>query len=399
MPSKHKLVIIVVIATIFGLFSGVVGSIVARVYILEDAFNVPLFGELSFKEQQAGSSIVIRNAKKVVVEQNVKIDEVARSSRESLVRIYKRIRRETKKGEEKDDIVFNIENYYRADSFLSQGFILTSDGWMVTEFLPKDIAVLLKGVKSTSSKLALDKALEDFVVLDKNENQYKVLLVVHDVVSGFTYWKINASGLPVKKFGLYNEISSGQIILAINSKNQIWLTSISGIIDDEKELEYSDLFDPKLVLNEKVEESFFSSFLFDLNGNILGVIDGLGVAKPISSFVACINCLLEDNVISRPAFGVYYIDLAKYILDESALVKKGALIARNEKGASFDPLAPAKIAGLKEGDIIISVDGQEIDRENSLAYVIANHKIGDKVVVEYIRQGKFVQVDVVLEKK
>ena len=72
--SNNKIIYIVIISTIFGLASGVIGSMVSRVYVLEKAFNIPLLG-YSYLDSDKTGNLVIQGARKVVIEQNAKVEE------------------------------------------------------------------------------------------------------------------------------------------------------------------------------------------------------------------------------------------------------------------------------------------------------------------------------------
>lgn len=406
---RQKFIIIVITATFFGFFSGLVGAIVSWTYLVKDAFNVPMFGDINFANRTNSSSLVIRDAKKVVVEQNLKVDEVARSAREGLVGIYKKnisqsekekkISGDTKASKEKKPAQKNdLSVYTDIKKYQGQGFVITSDGWIITDYLPDDVAKLLVGVKSTSTVFAMRDVLESYSIVDKNGMVYAPLEVINDVYTGYAYWKIKASDLPVKKFVAFNEIKNGQIALAVNFKGWTWLTSVVGISSQSNLLKSSDDFHPDIVLSEKAGSNFYSSFLFDLNGDFLGVIDQKGISRPISNFLNCIDCLLTKKAISRPSLGVHYIDLAGSIKESELKSQEGALLIGDEKNPGILSDSPAAKNGLKDGDIIIAVNGLLIDKVNDLASVISQFKPSEKIVIDYLRNGEKKQLDLILGK-
>jgi serine protease Do len=63
--------------------------------------------------------------------------------------------------------------------------------------------------------------------------------------------------------------------------------------------------------------------------------------------------------------------------------------------------SPAEKSGLKSGDIVIEIDGEKVteDGKISIAKAISQKKIGDEVKIKYVREGKEVEIKVVLEKK
>ena len=91
--EKNKVVILLILVLIIGLLAGVAGELVSRVYLFEDAYNIPFFGNISFSgSNYNGSNLVIQGARKVVVEQNVKIAETINSVRGNLVGVFRKIK-------------------------------------------------------------------------------------------------------------------------------------------------------------------------------------------------------------------------------------------------------------------------------------------------------------------
>ena len=135
---KSKFLVIIILSTIFGLASGMVGTLLTRVYILEESFNVPFYGEIDLSgARYAGLSLVISNPKKVVVEQNSKVIETVRSAKNSIVGIFKK--KEVIKSLEGVKKKFNIDDYYQIDDRIAQGLIITSDGWIISSYVPQEL--------------------------------------------------------------------------------------------------------------------------------------------------------------------------------------------------------------------------------------------------------------------
>ena len=89
--KKSGLVLVIVLAVVFGMSAGVVGDLIARVYLLDNNYNIPFYGEVNFSNgNYSGNNIIIRDAKKVVVEQDNKVEETINSVSDSLVGIYKK---------------------------------------------------------------------------------------------------------------------------------------------------------------------------------------------------------------------------------------------------------------------------------------------------------------------
>src|SRR3989339_2174086 len=156
----------------------------------------------------------------------------------------------------------------------------------------------------------------------------------------------------------------------------------------------------EIILEQTVPEDFWSSFLFDFNGNILAVINKDGVARSIYSYMSCVDCLLNNKSLTRPVLGINYIELYKMVEPESDKMfnfREGIMIYKDKTGIAVIPKSPAEKAGLMVGDILISVNGIKINKENTLPYLISRYMVGDKIEIEYTREGKSGKAEVVLE--
>lgn len=368
---KNSFIAIVILAVVFGMASGVVGELIARVYFLDNTFNLPFYGEINFSNgNYRGPDIIIRDAKKVVVEQNNRVIETINSVQSSLVGIYKKNLLKKPAAQAKE---FNLGNYYKLGQNLAQGFIITSDGWIMTDFKPENM---------------------NYVVITQDKKIYSIDGIKSDPLTEFYFLHVWAKDLPVRKFAQAGDIKNGQLALAVNWTGEAKLSSIVNNSDAGNNiLFFSDSFLSKILLSEDLGKKFKGSFLFNLSGDIIGLSDKNGAVEPIYHFTGAIKSLLKNRNIKRPGLGVNYVDLSKLV---GAIPKKsgqgeygkGALIYKNAKGISVVRGSAGESAGLKDGDIIISVEGITIDDKNSLTNIIQQFMAGDKVNIVYLRGGK-----------
>jgi len=373
--EKNKVVILLILVLIIGLLAGVAGELVSRVYLFEDAYNIPFFGNISFSDNNyRGANLVIQGAKKVVVEQNVKVAEIINSVSGNLVGIFKKI--ETADSELK----FNLENYYKLNQAAGFGLIITSDGWIITDALPKN--------------LSSENISGNYVIINKDRQIYKIDQVVNDTLTPFSFVHVEgAKDFPVQQFA-ENEMSSGQMAIIATWAGENYLTSVVGS-REESLLRFSDDFSGELILADVSGQTLKEAAVFDLTGRTIGLIDSQGRARPISHFQAAIKSLLKNKDIKRPSLGVNYLDLS-LLAKEDNKHKKGALIYKGSSGVSVIKNSSAEIAGLKEGDIVIQVDNTEINENNNLTNVIQNYLAGDKINIDYWRGEERREVEVEL---
>ncbi|MFE8697247.1 S1C family serine protease [Cytobacillus sp. FJAT-53684] len=144
--------------------------------------------------------------------------------------------------------------------------------------------------------------------------------------------------------------------------------------------------------------------LINASGELVGInslkisesgVEGLGFAIPINEVQTIINELIENGQVIRPYLGVGLASFEElpsfYLQNIPSNVKQGAIIS------NIDPNSAAAKAGLQEEDILVSIGGNEITNANDLRkYLYTKYSIGDKVKIEFYRQGKLETVEVTL---
>lgn len=146
--------------------------------------------------------------------------------------------------------------------------------------------------------------------------------------------------------------------------------------------------------------------LLNLAGQVIGVnvavatsAENIGFSIPIDSVKNTIEMVKANGKIVRPILGVRYVMVTQSMKEKNKLpVNYGAMVLR---GDSFDDLAvlpgsPADKAGIEEYDIILEINGNKINQDNSLAREILNYNVGEKVSVKLLHQGEEKEIDVTL---
>lgn len=133
--------------------------------------------------------------------------------------------------------------------------------------------------------------------------------------------------------------------------------------------------------------------LCNSNGQVIGVtnmklattgVEGMGFAIPIEEAALYADTIISGKEYVRPYIGVSMIDAtnAYYARKYNVEIRDGVLIGGVEANS------PASKAGLKEGDIIISIADTNVKNVASLRYQLYKGKVGDSVTIKYIREGK-----------
>lgn len=163
-----------------------------------------------------------------------------------------------------------------------------------------------------------------------------------------------------------------------------------------------DLFQTDAAINEGNS----GGPLVNLDGEVIGIntavagnAEGIGFAIPINDVTGLIETVKKTGKLQRPYIGVVYVPLTNDIAkDYSLSVDRGAYIApAGDVGRTpIMPGSPAEEAGLKEGDIITKINNTAIDQNNSLSALVNKYKVGDKITLTVLRDGKENKIDVTL---
>lgn len=145
--------------------------------------------------------------------------------------------------------------------------------------------------------------------------------------------------------------------------------------------------------------------LFDVSGKVIGItslklvqdeVEGMGFAIPIEDAINYANTL-ELGKIARPYFGISMMDITEsyYLFQYRITIPENV-----DNGVAVIEVAddsPAEKAGIKKGDIVISLGGEKTDTLAKFRYELYKHKAGEEVEVVVNRNGKEQTIKVTLE--
>jgi len=367
---KNTYLPLILIATIFGLLSGAAGTLLTDLYV-SDGSSFSFNRELNLSDYgYLSPNLVIRDPKKVVVNQDVKTDETIRSLKASLLGVFL-------KNEEKN-------SFYYLDQPFALALAATSDGWVMAAW-PEEL-----------SKTELDKITDNFLVIDGNRKIYEIDRAVFDLdkTGAFVFLHLrNASGLNVRRLVPDEEIKSGQSLLLALPGNMFSLNFLSSKNQNDVLLS-SDKYSKKLSLSYETPSK--PLFIFNLSGEIIGAVDYKGRQLASPALDAYWRSLLKKNVLSRPYLGLNYLDLSNVVSNQNQLAK-GAELRASDLVPAIIKNSPADKAGLKAGDIITRINSQEINADNDLAVILSSYSPGDSIILDYLRQGNNLQVEIILD--
>lgn len=279
------------------------------------------------------------------------------------------------------------------------GFIITADGMILTN------KHLLNGTKEESA---------EYRVILNSGKQYYAQLIGRDSLYDLAVLKIFDKKLPYVKLGDSDKLELGSTVIAIgNVLGRYQNSATKGIVsglgrsltagDDTGNVE---LLDNVIQTDAEVNKGNSGGPLIDLNGVVVGInsaVDeegsAVGFAIPINDAKPIIISIKERGMVVRPRIGMRYIMLTPEIaLDKKLPKDAGALITKGENGESaIFPDSPAEKAGLKEGDIVLEINGIKLENKNTLLSTVQKYKPGQKIGLKVQRGGKVIIFVVTLD--
>ncbi len=265
---------------------------------------------------------------------------------------------------------------------LGSGFIISKDGYILTNYHVIKMATDIR------------------VTLLNSGDVYKAKVVGTDPKADIALIKINPRGpLPTLKLGDSSKIHVGDWVVAVGNPFGLNGTVTVGIISAKgRVLPGEGPFDHFLQTDAAINPGNSGGPLVNMEGEVIGINtaiiangQGIGFAIPINMVKAELPYLMKGEKVKRGYLGV----MIQPLTPEAAR----SLGLRNARGAIisqvFKNTAAAK-AGLKPGDIIVSVDGKPLRSSYDLPYIISSFRPGTKVKIGIIRNGKKMTIEVKL---
>jgi len=275
------------------------------------------------------------------------------------------------------------------------GFIVSRDGLIIT------------------NKHVVSDAEAQYTVLTNDGKKYSAKVVDRDPLQDIAVIKIDTDNLPTLVLGNSDNLEIGQTVVAIgNALGEFRNTVSSGIISGLLRTitagggGMSEQLEDIIQTDAAINPGNSGGPLLNLYGEVIGmntaVVQGaenIGFAIPIDKVKRDIADIQTKGKIVYAFLGVRYVLVTKAIAETNKLpVDYGALIAKgdNANEPAISPDSAADKAGLKEGDIILELNGAKINETNTLAKLISKYNPGETIVLKILRDGKEMMVNVVL---
>lgn len=258
-----------------------------------------------------------------------------------------------------------------------------------------------------------------------NNKVYDAKVIGTDPATDVALIKIDAQGLPTLPFGDSDQLRLGEWVLAVGSPlgYQLRSTITAGIVSAKGR---SMAHDPRERNNGGIQiESFIQTdaavnpgnsggALVNKTGELVGIntaivsqtgaYSGYSFAVPVNIVKKVVGDLIDFGSVKRAILGIAMSDLSeglaknlKYDSVDDMLKKlklsspEGVYITEVAKGSSADK------AGMKEGDVIVAIDGTEVKSGSAVKVKVNSFHPGDKAKVKIIRDGKEKELEVTFQ--
>jgi len=273
------------------------------------------------------------------------------------------------------------------------GVIVSQDGYIIT------------------NNHVIDGANEIKVVLN-DKASYTAKVIGSDASSDLAVLKIDAKNLPFILYGNSDDVQVGQWVLAIGYPLNLETTVTAGIISAKgrtlglNSRKSKAPIESYLQTDAAVNQGNSGGALINTNGELIGINSaiasptgsyaGYSYAIPVNIVKKIINDLIQFGAVQRAYLGISYLP------DEAPDSEKDKVGYKSGQGVYVREVpsdGAAAAAGIKPGDYITKIDSKPVTSGNQMVEQIARLKPGDKITVNYLRDGKEKATTVTLKNK
>lgn len=265
---------------------------------------------------------------------------------------------------------------------LGSGFIISNDGYILTN------AHVVEGA-------------DEILVRLNDRRELAAELIGADTQTDVALLKVEAADLPTLRMGDSDALRVGEWVAAIGSPFGFDHSVTAGIISAINRTLPRDAYVPFIQTDVAINPGNSGGPLFNLDGEVVGInaqiftrsggFMGVSFAIPINVAMDVASQLRDDGRVRRGWLGVMIQPVSRDLAESFGMDSaSGALIA------DLDPEGPAAQAGLRAGDIVIEVDGEEVERSRNLPRLIGRVTPGNDAELTIMRDGEREEVSVTI---
>lgn len=256
---------------------------------------------------------------------------------------------------------------------LCSGFFIAANGYLVT------------------NNHCVRNATEVKVTLNDGRDLGAKVIGV-DAPTDLAVLKVDGAVFPFISFAGASRPRVGDWAIAIGNPFGLNGTATAGIVSASGR-EIGANFNDFIQIDTPINRGNSGGPTFDTSGRVIGVNTiifsengdsvGIGFAIPSDTAQAVTHQLIDRGSVTRGYLGATIQDLAPEIADSLALVgRKGAVIAE------LAPAGPAARAGLRQGDVVVALDGRPLASSTDLTRRVALSAVGQSLTLDIVREGR-----------
>jgi serine protease Do len=265
---------------------------------------------------------------------------------------------------------FNTPQRPQKRSGEGSGFFISADGYILTNNHVVQDAVKVK-------------------IYNIDNNEYTAKIIGTDPKTDLALLKINVKNVPFIELGDSNAVEVGEWVLAIGNPFGQDLSVTSGIISAKGRQLGMAQYEDFLQTDAAINMGNSGGPLINMKGEAIGINStiltpsagsiGIGFAIPSNMAKKVISDLKTKGKVVRGWFGIQIQDISESDAKDLDLPTAGVLVAKVEDNS------PAQRAGLKRYDLIVAINGKEVESRVELQMEIANSNPGDEVSLTIFR--------------
>lgn len=269
---------------------------------------------------------------------------------------------------------------------LGSGFIISADGYVLTN------NHVIAGA-------------DEIVVSLADKEEFKATVVGTDDKTDIALLKIHPAGkkkeFPVAVLGDSDALEIGEWVVAIGNPFGFGHTLTQGIVSAKSRVIGAGPYDNFIQTDAAINPGNSGGPLINMRGQVVGINtaivasgQGIGFATPINMVKEILPELKDTGEVARGWLGVAIQEVTPEMARAVGLDKpRGAMVS------TVYPGDPAHKAGIKPGDVILAVNGHDVEDPRALTRMIGGLKPGSMVKLSVFREGKMLELQARLEKR
>lgn len=294
-----------------------------------------------------------------------------------------------------------VEISCKIETTYSSGYFFFGGGTQQGEAFGSGVIISEDGYIVTNNHVVEDAIdTEDAVQVKLYTGEiYNAKIIGTDSRTDLAVLKIDAKDLAYSSFADSSELVMGEDVIAIGNPLGLGVSCSNGIVSAlEKEIYINNVYLTVIQTNAAVNAGNSGGGLFDLNGNIVGIVnakktasmsetsvEGMGYAIPSNTVQKIVHEIVENGYVKdRAALGIRVYTGSDYNVD-------GVIVTEVTEGGSADQ------AGIKPNDVITAVSGIQVESYADLSKILDSKNVGDQIIVTIARDGKQLDLTITLQ--